>query len=112
MKRAIKFTQQMIKKDSVSEKGLRDGVSPFEDIKHEFERISVHLQNLSSPELQSETGGIDKVSECWSLVRAKQWTPPLQDQWRTHLINFDLSGSDTEKVMDVIYTKLEIKILK
>lgn len=63
MKRAIKFTQQMIKKDSASGKGLRDGVSPFEDIKHEFERISVHLQNLSTPEFQSETAGMDKVSD-------------------------------------------------
>ena len=64
MKRAIKFTQQMIKKDSTSEKRLsKDGASPYEDIKHEFERILVHLQNLSSPELQSETGGIDKVCD-------------------------------------------------
>jgi hypothetical protein len=64
MKRAIKFTQQMIKKDSASGKGMRDGVSPFEDLKHEFERVSIHLQNLCSPELQSEAGGIDKVSNC------------------------------------------------
>ena len=65
MKRAIKFTQQMIKKkDSASGKAMRDGVSPFEELKHEFERISVHLQNLSSPELQSEASGIDKVSDC------------------------------------------------
>ena len=72
MKRAIKFTQQMIKRDAASGKGLRDGVSPFEEIKHVFERIGVHLQNLSSPELQSETSGIDKVSDCWTSVRAKQ----------------------------------------
>ena len=72
IKRAIKFTQQMIKKDLASGKGVRDGVSPFEDIKHEFEKISIHLQNLSSPELQSEAGGIDKVSGCWSSVRTKQ----------------------------------------
>lgn len=64
MKRAIKFTQQMIKKDSASGKATRDGVTPFEDLKHEFERISVHLQNLSSPELWSETSGIDEVSDC------------------------------------------------
>lgn len=72
MKRAIKFTQQMIKKDLTSGKRLRDGESPFEDIKHEFERVLVHLQNLSSPELQSVTGGIAEVSSHWTLVIARQ----------------------------------------
>lgn len=71
MKRIIKFTQQMIKKDLTSGKRLRDGVSAFEDIKHEFERILVHLQNLSSPELQSVTGEVDEVSGCCTLVRAR-----------------------------------------
>lgn len=61
MKRGIKFTQQMIKKDTSSGKGLVDGVSHFEEVKNEFEWILIHLQNLSCPELQTETGRIDKV---------------------------------------------------
>lgn len=61
MKRGIEFTQLMIEKDTASGKGLKDVVSQFEEVKHEFELILIHLQNLSCPELQSETGGIDKV---------------------------------------------------
>ena len=52
----------MIKKDTSSEKGLADGVSSYEEVKQELEKVLVHLQNLSSPALQSETGGIDEVS--------------------------------------------------
>ena len=51
----------MIKKDSSSGKGLTDGVSSYEEVKHDLERVLAHLQNLSSPELQNETGGVDKV---------------------------------------------------
>ena len=61
-KRGIKFTQQMIKKDMSSEKGLADGVSSYEEVKQELEKVLVHLQNLSSPELQRETGCVDEVS--------------------------------------------------
>lgn len=62
MKRAIRFTQQKIKKDTASGKGLTDrGVSPFEEVKLDFEKSLIHLQNLSTPELQSETGGVEKV---------------------------------------------------
>lgn len=65
MKRAIKFTQHVIKKDTASGKGPRVG---FEELKHEFERSLIHLQNLSCPELQRETGGISKVCVVQYLI--------------------------------------------
>lgn len=52
-----------MKKDVTSGKVPGDGVSPYEDIKHGFENILVHLQNLSSPQLLSKTNGPEKVLE-------------------------------------------------
>ena len=63
MKRAIKFTERMIKKTSASGKRLSDEASPFQDVKDGLETILVHLQNLSSPELLSEPSGISEVIE-------------------------------------------------
>ena len=55
-KRAIKFTQQIMRKDTAPS-------GPFEDLKHELEKLLIHLQNLSIPELESGTSGVSQVCE-------------------------------------------------
>ena len=52
----------MVKKDTSPDKGLADGVSSYDEVKQELEKVLVHLQNLSSPALQSETSCVDEVS--------------------------------------------------